>query len=137
MQAMSHTLPQSRSKEAAMRVLVVCLLTTFTFAAAAQAGQPIVKLAAYQDLGDDAREAFVVGIYDGLMVAEQYHKTQELAWLTDCTAHGTSSRELFDIFEAYLPDHTDAAAFGVAGAFVFAMADHCDNAPQFMKDLAR
>jgi hypothetical protein len=120
-----------------MRHFLVCLAATLFFAAAALAGQPIVTLAEYQGMGDDARETYVVGIYDGLMVAEQYHKTQELAWLTDCTAHGTSSRELFDMFEAYLTGHTDAAAFGVAGAFVFAMADHCDNAPQFMKDLAR
>jgi len=120
-----------------MRVLVAALVAVLLIAAsAAWAGQPIVTLADYEDMDDDEREAFVVGVYDGLMVAEQYYKDQDLAWLRDCTAHGTSSDELFEIFDAYLPDHADAAAFGVAPAFIYAMAKHCDNAPQFMKDLA-
>jgi hypothetical protein len=115
-----------------LSLAMVILLTT-----AAQAGQPLLTLAEYEAMDDDAREAYVVGIFDGLRVAEQYYKGQDLAWLGDCTAHGTSSEELFEIFEAYLPDHTDAALFGVAPAFVYAMADHCANAPQYMKDLAQ
>ena len=124
-----------------MRVFLVSVLTVlvvgFLAASPAQAGQSLVTVDDYVDLDEAEREAYVVGVYDGLMVAETYHKTQELSWLTDCTAHGTSSEELYEIFEAYLPDHLDAALFGVAPAFVFAMADHCDTAPQFMKDLAR
>jgi hypothetical protein len=123
--------------EMTMRPLFACLTVAFLFATTAHAGQPILSLAEYEDMDDDEREAFVVGIYDGLMVAEQYYKGQDLAWLGDCTAHGTSSEELFEIFDAYVDDHEDAAAFGVAPAFVLAMAKHCDNAPQFMKDLAR
>jgi len=120
-----------------LRGVFVSLAMVIFFPTAAHAGQPLLTLADYQDMADDAREAYVVGIYDGLRVAEQYYKGQDLAWLGDCTAHGTSSEELFEIFEAYLPDHTDTALFGVAPAFVYAMADHCANAPQFMKDLAR
>jgi hypothetical protein len=121
-----------------MRVLFAGLFAVILFAAtAARAGQALVTVDEYVDLDEAEREAYVVGVYDGLMVAETYHKTQELAWLDDCTAQGTSSEELYEIFEAYLPDHLDAALFGVAPAFVFAMADHCDTAPQFMKDLAR
>jgi len=120
-----------------MRRFVFSFVAIWLLTQAAQAGQPLLTLADYQDLDDDGREAFVVGVYDGLKVAEQYYKGQDLAWLGDCTAHGTSSEELFEIFEAYLPDHTDAALFGVAPAFVYAMADHCANAPQYMKDLAQ
>jgi hypothetical protein len=113
--------------------LVVGLLA----ASPARAGQPLVTVDDYVDLNEAEREAYVVGVYDGLMVAEQYYKGQELAWLRDCTAHGTSSEELYEIFEAYLPDHLDAALFGVAPAVVYAMADHCANAPQYLRDLAR
>ena len=103
----------------------------------ANAGQPELTLDDYLGYDDDERRAHVMGLWDGLMVAETYHKTQELAWLSDCGAHGVSPDAMTEAFDSYLDDQPDAAAFGTGHAFIYAMARHCDNAPQFIKDLAQ
>ncbi len=118
-----------------MRTFVTTLVAVLA-ATATHAGQPEITAAEYMDWNNDERQAYVIGLWDGLMVAETYHKTQELAWLTDCGAQGVSADEMTQTFDAYLADHRDAAAFGVGHAFVFAMAKSCANAPQHMKDLA-
>ena len=119
-----------------MRTFVIIIVSAFALATAAQAGQPKITVADYMAWDGDEREAYVIGLWDGLMVAETYHETQELAWLTDCGGHGISAEKMTEVFDAHLPNHRDAGAFGVAHAFIYAMADHSANAPQLMKDLA-
>lgn len=116
--------------------LLFLFATAMALAATAHAGQPTLTLTDYMAYDDGQRQAHVMGLWDGFMVAEVYHQTQELAWLTDCGAHGLSTKEMTKAFDAYLAEQPDAAAFGVAYAFVYAMADRCPNAPQNVKDLA-
>ncbi len=120
-----------------MRAMMITLASALALATFAHAGQPELALDDYLAYDADQRQAHVMGLWDGLMVAETYHKTQELAWLSDCGAHGVDVDAMTEAFDSYLDDRPDAAAFSTGHAFVYAMARHCDNAPQFLKDLAR